>query len=48
MAQVNIDALITREDFEIKDDTELSFSNQSVQIRDLEGDSFFLPCFTKA
>ncbi|MGG4196530.1 DUF262 domain-containing protein [Paenibacillus jamilae] len=41
MPQVNLDALIQREDFEIKDSSSLSQTTQTIQIRDLEKDTFF-------
>lgn len=38
---VNLDALIRRADFDIVESTSQSAPPQTMQIRDLEGDSFF-------
>ena len=41
MAKINLDALIPREDFEVNEGDTQSSTSQTIQIRDLEGDSFF-------
>ena len=41
MATANLDALIPREDFEIKEESTQSQSIQAIQIRDLEREAFF-------
>src|ERR1017187_3508787 len=38
---INLDALIPREDFEVSSDATNSQPSQTIQIRDLEKDSFF-------
>ncbi|MCA9077405.1 MAG: DUF262 domain-containing protein [Planctomycetaceae bacterium] len=45
--KVNLDALIPREDFEIKTEPSQSQTTQTVQIRDLEVRSFFYPNLRK-
>lgn len=47
MPTVNLDALISREDFEINEDTIQSQTLQTLQIRDLEQDSFFFNVLRK-
>jgi hypothetical protein len=47
MATVNLDALIPREDFEIKEESTQSLSSQTIQIRDLERDAFFYGALRK-
>lgn len=41
MSQINLDALIPREDFEVNEESTQSSTSQTIQIRDLENDSFF-------
>jgi hypothetical protein len=44
---VNLDALIRREDFEVVEDKKVSQLNNTMQIRDLEKDSFFFSVLRK-
>lgn len=45
MVKVNLDALIPREDFEIKASTKAIKKIESIAIRDITPDSFFFPLF---
>jgi hypothetical protein len=44
---VNLDALVPREDFEVKSDSGTSQPSQTIQIRDVERDSFFYNAIRK-
>ncbi len=46
-AEVNLDALISREDFNVLDERAASVRSQTISIRDLEKDSFFYPVLRK-
>jgi porphobilinogen deaminase len=48
MTTANLDALIPREDFEIKEESTQSQSIQAIQIRDLEREAFFYCVLRKA
>ncbi len=47
MAKVNLDALIPREDFEIKENSNPGKKKETISIEDIKVDSFFFPTVRK-